>query len=84
MEPASKSIPFIVSPQAVSRPEPVTQQILAYVITLRQQIVELEKELGEAQAGVQDALQAGADVELGMFHASLSVTDRYTYLIVTA
>jgi hypothetical protein len=51
----------------------------------RQHIVEHEKELGEAQAGVLDALQAGAQVQSGTFRASsLRVTDRYTHLIVTA
>jgi hypothetical protein len=85
MASANKSIPFVVPPQALLRPEPVTQQILAFILTTRRQIVDLEKELGEAQAGVQEALQAGAEVEPGMFHASsLRVTDHYRHLIVTA
>jgi hypothetical protein len=84
MASAKQFIPFVVPAPVVPRPEPVTQQILAFMLTTRQQIVELEKELGEAQAGVQDALQAGAEVEPGMFRAHLIVTDRYTHLIVTA
>lgn len=44
MASANKSIPFVVSSQVVPRPEPVTQQILAFILTTRQQIVELEKE----------------------------------------
>src|ERR1700733_12794756 len=64
------------APQVIPQPEPVTQQILAFILATRQQIVELEKELSEAQAGVQDALQAGAEVEPGMFRAALKVTER--------
>ena len=84
MASANQSIPFVVSPQVVQRPEPVTQQILAFILTTRQQIEHLEQELGEAQTGVQDALQAGADVKPGMFRALLIVTERHTHLIVTA
>lgn len=85
MESARKIIPFVVPPQVALRPEPVTQQILAFIQSTRQQIVELEKELGEAQSGALDALQAGAEVEPGMFRASsLRITERYTHLIVTA
>jgi len=84
MASANQSIPFVVSPQVVQRPEPVTQQILAFIQSTRQQIEHLEQELSEAQAGVQEALQAGADVQPGMLGAFLIVTELHTRLIVTA
>ena len=83
MASANQSIPFVVSPQVVQRPEPVTQQILAFIQSTLQQIEYLERELSEAQAGVLDALQAGADVQPGMLGAYLIVTERRTRLIVT-
>jgi hypothetical protein len=73
------------SPKFVPRPEPVTQEQLAFILTVRREIEGLEQELAEAQVGVQDALQAGAQVEPGTVHASsLRITERYTHLIVTA
>jgi hypothetical protein len=85
MASANKSIPFVVSPQVVQRPEPVTQEQLAFILTVRQQIEGLERELAEAQADVQDALQAGAEVEPGMFRTWLIVIERQpeTHLVVT-
>jgi hypothetical protein len=72
-------------PKIIPRPEPVTQEQLAFILSVRQQIEGLERELAEAHAGVQDALQAGAEVESGTFRASLIVIDRQPeiYLIVT-
>src|ERR1700730_8539246 len=61
------------SPKKVER---VTQDRLAEIITLRQQIEELEKQLGEAQTDVKSALESGADVEPGLFRASLKITER--------
>lgn len=76
MASASKSIPFVVSPQVSPRVEPITQDRLAEIITLRQQIEELEKQLGEAQTDVKLALESGAEVESGLFRASLKTTER--------
>lgn len=76
MASASKSIPFVVSPQVSPRVEQITQDRLAEIITLRQQIEELEKQLGEAQTDVKFALESGAEVEPGLFRATLKVTER--------
>jgi len=76
MASASKSIPFVVSPQVSPRVEQITQDRLAEIITLRQQIEELEKQLGEAQTDVKSALEAGAIIEDGLFRASLKFTER--------
>jgi hypothetical protein len=43
---------------------------------LRQQIESLEQQLGEAQTDVKTALESGAEVEAGLFRASLKVTER--------
>src|ERR1700694_374594 len=61
------------SPKKVER---VTQDRLAEIITLRQQIESLEKHLGEAQADVKSALESGAEVEPGLFRATLKITER--------
>ena len=75
-----KVTPFVVPaqshPQVSRQPEPVTQDALAEIIALRQQIEDLEKRLGEAQTDVKSALEAGAEVEPGLFRASLKVTER--------
>jgi hypothetical protein len=66
--------------QFPSQPSPkvgsVTQDRLAEIIMLRQQIESLEKQLCEAQVDVKIALQSGAEVEPGLFRASLKFTER--------
>ena len=76
MASATKSIPFVVSPQVSPKVEPITQDRLAEIIMLRQQIESLEKQLGEAQTDVKSALESGAEVEPGLFRAFLKITER--------
>jgi hypothetical protein len=74
---ATQRVPALQFP---SQPSPkvgsVTQDRLAEIITLRQHIEKLEKQLGEAQTDVKSALECGADVEPGLFRASLKVSSR--------
>jgi hypothetical protein len=73
----SKVTPFAVPSQpSPKKAERITQDRLAEIITLRQQIEQLEKQLGEAQTDVKSALEAGAAVEPGLFRASLKITER--------
>jgi hypothetical protein len=62
--------------QEIPHVEPVTQEQLARIITLRQQVETLEHQLGEVQADVQSALKAGASVGPGLFRASLKTIER--------
>lgn len=74
-----KITPFAVpaqSPQISRQPESVTQEQLARIITLRQQIKSLESQLEEAQVGVRAALEARTEVEPGLFRAYLKTTER--------
>jgi hypothetical protein len=76
-EMATQRVPALQFPSQQSpKVEPVTQDRLAEIIVLRQQIEELEKQLGEAQTDVKSALESGADVEPGLFRASLKITER--------
>jgi hypothetical protein len=76
MQATQKVTPFAVPPQFPHVVEPITQDRLAEIITLRQQIDALEKQLGEAQTDVKSALESGAEVEPGLFRASLKVSER--------
>jgi hypothetical protein len=74
---ATQRVPALQFPsQLSSKVEPVTQDRLAEIIMLRQQIESLEKQLGEAQTDVKSALESGADIESGLFRAFLKVTER--------
>ena len=74
---ATQRVPALQFPSQTSpKVEPVKQDRLAEIITLRQQIEELEKQLGEAQTDVRTALESGAEVEAGLFRASLKITER--------
>jgi hypothetical protein len=74
---ATQRVPALQFPSQPSpKVEAVTQDRLAEIITLRQQIESLEKQRGEAQTDVKAALESGADVEPGLFRASLKVTER--------
>jgi len=76
MASATKSIPFVVSPQVSPQVQTIPQDKLALIISLRHEIEQLEVELGEAQTDVKAALESGADVEPGLFRATLKVTER--------
>jgi len=71
-----KITPFAVPAQSLPQVKTVTQDRLAEIIMLRQQIEELEKQLGEAQTDVKSALESGAEVEAGLFRASLKISSR--------
>jgi hypothetical protein len=74
---ATQRVPALQFPSQVSpKPDLITQDRLAEIITLRHQIEQLELQLGEAQSDVKGALQAGAEVEPGLFRASLKVSQR--------
>ena len=75
---ATQRVPALQFPSQPSpqKTERVTQDRLTEIITLRQQIEELEKQLGEAQIDVKTALESGAEVEPGLFRATLKVTER--------
>jgi hypothetical protein len=75
---ATQRVPALQFPSQPSpiRVERITQDRLAEIITLRQQIESLEKQLGEAQTDVKSALEAGAEVELGLLRAFLKTTER--------
>jgi hypothetical protein len=74
---ATQRVPALQFP---SQPSPkfeiVKQDRLAEIIMLRQQIEEMEKQLGEAQTDVKSALESGAEVEAGLFRASLKISSR--------
>jgi hypothetical protein len=76
MASANKSIPFAVPPQVSRQVDSVTQDKLALIISLRHDIEQLEAQLGEAQTDVKSALESGADVEPGLFRATLKITTR--------
>jgi hypothetical protein len=74
---ATQRVPALQFPSQPSpKVEPVTQDRLAEIIMLRQQIESLEKQLGEAQTDVKAALESGAEVESGLFRAFLKITER--------
>jgi hypothetical protein len=75
---ATQRVPALQFPSQPSpkKVERVTQDRLAEIITLRQQIEKLEARLGEAQTEVKSALESGAEVEPGLFRATLKVTER--------
>jgi hypothetical protein len=74
---SGQRVPVLQFPSQPSpKVEPVTQDRLAEIIKLRQQIEKLEQQLGEAQTDVKSALESGAEVEPGLFRASLKVTER--------
>jgi len=70
------ALQFPLQPQPSPKVALVTQDRLAEIITLRQHIADLEKQLDEAQVDVKLALQSGAEVEPGLFRASLKFTER--------
>lgn len=74
---ATQRVPALQFPsQETPHFESVTQEQLARILTLRQQVEALEHQLGEAQADVQSALEAGASIEPGQFRASLKTVER--------
>jgi hypothetical protein len=74
---ATQRVPALQFPSQPSpKVETITQDKLALIITLRHEIEQLEQQLGEAQTDVKSALESGAEVEPGLFRASLKVSSR--------
>ncbi len=66
-------------PQAVPFQQPtgtITQEKLAYVLTLRGEIAERKKALEETEAEVQAALEDSVSVESGLLRAFLKIIER--------
>ena len=66
-------------PQAVPFQQPtgtITQEKLAYVLTLRGEIAERKKALEEAEAEVQAALEDSVPLEPGLLRAFLKIIER--------
>ncbi len=66
-------------PQAVPFRKPtdtITQERLAYVLTLRGEIAERKKALEEAETEVQAALEVSVPVESGLLRAFLKIIER--------
>ena|SRR5258708_5265655 len=66
------AIPFLV----VDSTDRISQEHLTRIIELRRQIGLLESSLTVAESEVKLALEAGAEVEAGLFRASLKLTKR--------
>jgi len=60
----------------VIRPASISQEEIAHICELRRQMAALDERLKEAEIAVRGALESGADVEPGIFHAHLKVTER--------
>ena len=66
-------------PQAVPFQQPtdtITQEQLAYILTLKGEIAERKKALEEAEADVQAALENSVPVESGLLRAFLKIIER--------
>ena len=66
-------------PQAVPFQQPtevITQEKLAYVLTLKGEIAERKKALEEAETEVQAALEDSVPVESGLLRAFLKIIER--------
>ncbi len=66
-------------PQAVPFQQPtgtITQETLAYVLTLKGEIAERKKALEETEAEVQAALEDSVPVESGLLRAFLKIIER--------
>jgi len=66
-------------PQAVPFQQPtgtITQEKLAYILTLKGEIQERKKALEEAEADVQAALEVSVPVESGLLRAFLKIIER--------
>ena len=66
-------------PQAVPFRQPtdtITQEQLAYILTLKGEIAERKKALEEAEADVQAALEGSVPVESGLLRAFLKTVER--------
>ena len=65
MASASKSIPFVVSPQVVPAVEVISQTELNLLLSLRGRLSQLESEVETAEQSIKQRLEHGASVEPG-------------------
>jgi hypothetical protein len=72
MASASKSIPFVVSPQVVLAPEIISQTELNLLLSLQGRLSQLEKQVETAEASIRQRLEQGASVEPGDHIARLN------------
>lgn len=60
----------------VIRPARISQEELAHVLEIRRQREALDERLKEAETALRGALEAGVQVEPGIFHAHLKTVER--------
>lgn len=71
MASASKTIPFVVPPQVVPIVEPITQDELTLLLSLRGRLSQLESQVETAEDSIKQRLGHGASVEPGDHTATL-------------
>jgi hypothetical protein len=75
MASASKSIPFVISAQqslrVIPQPEPITQDELVLLLSLRGRLHQLEEQVETAEKFLRARLEAGVSVETGDHVAKL-------------
>lgn len=76
MATAKQSIPFVVPPQVVPATEPITQDELTLLLSLRGRLFQLETQVETAEASIQQRLEQGASVEPGDHTAALKTSYR--------
>ena len=76
MASASKSIPFVVPPQAVPAVESITQTELTLLCSLRDRREQLDAQIEAAEKSLKVRLEARASVEPGLLKAFLKTFER--------
>ena len=64
------------SPSVIHPVQQITQFELGALLSLRNRAQQLAEQIQEAEVSLRAALEAGAEVETGIFHAHLKVTER--------
>ena len=65
MASAPKAIPFVARPQVVATPEPISQNEIALLLSLRGRLLQLEEQVESAEKSIRERLERGAVVEPG-------------------
>jgi hypothetical protein len=76
MATAKQSIPFVVPPQVGPEIEPISQQELTLLLSLRGRLHQLNSQVESAEASIQYRLERGASVEEGDHTAALKTSYR--------
>lgn len=76
MAASAEVIPFPVPAQAIPATQIIPQESLAEIIATRQQIEALETKLKAAEGEVRAQLEAGGEVEAGLFRAYIKASER--------